>query len=136
MGVAQIRALVLVDMIGGRDLTLDRESNSTPWLTDALWQTAKKLGVQEHFPEKATPIEDDHLPFLEAGVQAVDIIDLNHYAEAGWWHTREDTLDKTSARSLQVVGDVLMAALPGIEARLVKGVASAPKPAPKTTKIK
>jgi Zn-dependent M28 family amino/carboxypeptidase len=130
----QIRALVLVDMIGGRDLTLDRESNSTPWLTDAIWQTARKLGVREHFPERPTPIEDDHLPFLDAGVQAVDIIDLNHYAEAGWWHTREDTLDKTSARSLQVVGDVLMAALPGIEARLVKGAASAPKPKARTKK--
>jgi glutaminyl-peptide cyclotransferase len=124
----QIRALVLVDMIGGRDLTLDRETNSTPWLTDALWKSAKKLGVQEHFPEKRSPVEDDHIPFLEAGVQAVDIIDLNHYAEAGWWHTREDTLDKISARSLQVVGDVLLDALPGIEARLVRVTATRPKP--------
>jgi Zn-dependent M28 family amino/carboxypeptidase len=123
-----IRALVLVDMIGGRDLTLDRETNSTPWLTETLWQTARKLGVQDNFPDRPEPIEDDHLPFLEAGVQAVDIIDLNHYAAAGWWHTREDTLDKTSARSLQVVGDVLLAALPTIEARLVKGAATAPKP--------
>lgn len=123
----QIKALVLVDMIGGRDLMLDRESNSTPWLTDALWKSAKKLGVQQHFGNSPAPIEDDHMPFLEAGVQAVDIIDLNHYAEAGWWHTREDTLDKTSAQSLQIVGDVLMDALPGIEARLVKGAGTPAK---------
>ncbi len=125
----QIRALVLVDMIGSRDLTLDRETNSTPWLTDALWRSARKLGVQEHFPDKPSPVEDDHIPFLEAGVQAVDIIDLNHYAEKGWWHTREDTLDKISARSLQVVGDVLLDALPGIEARLVKGAKGTATPA-------
>ncbi len=124
----QIRALILVDMIGARDLLLDRESNSTPWLTDALWKSAKKLGVQEHFSSQPSPIEDDHIPFLRAGVQAVDIIDLNHYAEMGWWHTREDTLDKTSARSLQMVGDVLMDALPGIEARLLKSAATATKP--------
>ena len=127
----QIRALVLVDMIGGRDLTLDKESNSTPWLTDALWKSAKKLGYQQNFPDKLSPIEDDHIPFLEAGVQAVDIIDLNHYAEMGWWHTREDTLDKISARSLQVVGDVLLDALPGIEARLVKTAGTTAKPARK-----
>ncbi len=117
----QIRAMVLVDMMGGRDLTLDRESNSTPWLMDALWKSAKKLGFERNFPNRPNPIEDDHIPFLEAGVPSADLIDLNHYAEQGWWHTREDTLDKTSARSLQVVGDVLLDALPGIEARLIKG---------------
>ncbi len=123
----QIRAMVLVDMIGGRDLMLDRESNSTPWLVDALWKSAAKLGVQDHFSRRPAPIEDDHIPFLDAGVQAVDIIDLNHYAEAGWWHTREDTLDKISANSLQIVGDVLMDALPAIEARLIKNATAAGK---------
>ncbi len=121
----QVRALVLVDMIGARDLTLDRDENSTPWLVDAIWQSAKKLGVQKHFPEAPTAIEDDHLPFLASGVQAVDIIDLNHFAQAGWWHTPEDTLDKISARSFQVVGDVLLAALPKIEARLLKSATAA-----------
>jgi Zn-dependent M28 family amino/carboxypeptidase len=135
----QIRAFVLVDMIGGRDLVLDRDTNSTAWLLDTMWQTAKKLGLQDHFPDVPSPVEDDHLEFLQAGVQSVDLIDLNHYAQAGWWHTREDTLDKISARSLQIVGDVLMAALPSIEARLVKGTApagakTAPKAAPKTKK--
>jgi glutaminyl-peptide cyclotransferase len=119
--------VVLVDMIGSRDLMLDHDTNSTPWLIDALYKSARKLGVQEHFPQAPSPVEDDHMPFLEAGVQAVDIIDLNHYAAAGWWHTREDTLDKISARSLQIVGDVLLDALPGIEARLVKGGATSAK---------
>ncbi len=127
----RIKAVVLVDMIGGRDLKLDHDTNSTPWLIDALYRSAKKLGVQDHFPQAPSPVEDDHIPFLQAGVQAVDIIDLNHYAAAGWWHTREDTLDKTSARSLQIVGDVLLDALPGIETRLMKGT-----PATSTAKRK
>ena len=113
--LAQIRALVLVDMIGDRDLRISRESNSTPWLTDVIWATAKRLKRPE-FVDRETAIEDDHLPFLEAGVQAVDLIDLDYPA----WHTAGDTLDKVSGQSLQVVGDVLLAALPEIEKRLVK----------------
>ena len=131
----QLRAFVLIDMVGSRDVMLDRDTNSTAWLLDTIWRTASKLGLQEHFPPAPSPVEDDHLEFLEAGVPAVDIIDLNHYAQAGWWHTREDTLDKISARSLQIVGDVLMAALPAIEARLGKGLpASGAKTPPAKTK--
>ena len=64
--------------------------------------------------------KDDHIPFLKAGVPSVDIIDLDHYAQSGKWHTPQDNLDAVSARSLQIVGDVLIAALPQIEARLVR----------------
>jgi hypothetical protein len=110
-----IRAFILVDMIGDRDLVLKRESRSTPWLTDIIWAAAKRL-KREQFSDEATPIDDDHIPFLEAGVPAVDLIDLD-YPD---WHTRGDTLDKVSARSLEVVGEVLLAALPEIEKRLQK----------------
>ncbi len=113
--LSRIAALVLVDMIGDRDLRISRESNSTPWLTDIIWSAAKRLKRPE-FLERETAIEDDHLRFLEAGVPAVDIIDLDYPA----WHTADDTLDKVSAESLQVVGDVLLAALPEIEKRLAK----------------
>lgn len=108
-----IRALVLVDMVGDRDLRIMRESQSTPWLTDAIWNAARRLNRPE-FVDASTPIEDDHLEFLAAGVPAVDIIDLEYPA----WHTREDTLDKISASSLQTVGDVLLASLPEIEKRI------------------
>jgi hypothetical protein len=108
-----IRALVLVDMIGDRDLRVLREANSTPWLTEIIWAAAQRLKKPE-FVSESTPIEDDHAEFLAAGVPAVDIIDLDYAA----WHTPEDTLDKVSAESLQTVGDVLMAALPEIERRL------------------
>ena len=109
----QIRAVVLVDMIGDRDLRILRESNSTPWMTDLIWAAAKRLKRRE-FVDEETAIEDDHLPFLAAGVPAVDIIDLDYPA----WHTERDTLDKVSARSMEVVGEVLLAALPDIEKRL------------------
>ncbi len=112
--LGSLRALVLVDMIGDKDLVIKRETASTPWLTDAIWAAAKKLGHGDVFVPEATLIEDDHVPFLRAGVPAVDIIDLD-YAP---WHTASDTLDKVSARSLQVVGDVLLEALPAIEKRL------------------
>jgi Zn-dependent M28 family amino/carboxypeptidase len=112
--LASIRALVLVDMIGDRDLTIRRESASTPWLTDILWSHAARLGHADIFLDEATPIEDDHVPFLEAGVPAVNIIDLDYPA----WHTTADTLDAVSARSLQIVGDVLLAAVPAIETTL------------------
>lgn len=107
-----IRALILVDMIGDRDLRIKRESQSTPWLTDIIWRAARELKRRE-FLEESTPINDDHLPFLEAGVPAVDLIDF----EYPWWHTREDTLDKVSAGSLKTVADVLLRALPAVEKR-------------------
>ena len=108
-----IRALILVDMIGDRDLRILRESNSTAWLTGIIWEAAARLGRGE-FVNGEIAIEDDHIPFLAAGVPAVDIIDLEYPA----WHTAEDTLDKVSAASMKAVGDVLLAALPEIEKRL------------------
>lgn len=114
--LASIKALVLLDMIGDRHLNIRREANSTPWLTESIWTAARRLGHGRHFLPESTPIEDDHLPFLRAGVPAVDIIDLDYAA----WHTANDTLDQVSAQSLQVVGDVVLAALPDIEQRLLK----------------
>jgi len=111
--VKDVRAFILVDMIGDKDLGIRREQNSTAWLKDAIWGAARRLGRKE-FLDEETPIEDDHLEFLAAGIPSVDIIDLDDPA----WHTADDTLENVSARSLQVVGDVLLAALPLIEARL------------------
>ncbi|RPJ85505.1 MAG: M28 family peptidase [Acidobacteria bacterium] len=109
-----IAAMILVDMIADRDLNIYRESASTPWLTDLVWSAAKRLGLQTYFLDQSTPIEDDHVAFLDAGVPAVNIIDLDYRP----WHTSGDTLDKVSARSMQAVGDVLLEALPAIEKRL------------------
>jgi hypothetical protein len=112
--LATLKALVLVDMIGDRNLTIQRDSNSTPWLNDIVWDSARRLKLESYFLPSTTQIEDDHVPFMKAGVPSVDIIDLQYPQ----WHTAQDSLDAVSARSLQIVGDVVLAALPGIEARL------------------
>jgi len=114
--LGSLKAMVLVDMIGDRNLGIRRDSNSTGWLTDVVWGAAARLKLDNYFLPATTTIEDDHLPFIAAGVPSVDIIDLDYEA----WHTKGDTLEAVSARSLQVVGDVLLAALPQIEARLTR----------------
>jgi glutaminyl-peptide cyclotransferase len=116
--LATLKAMVLVDMIGDRDLVVRRDTNSTAWLTDLVWGAAKRLELDNYFVPESTRVEDDHLPFLAAGVPSVDIIDLDYEP----WHTAKDTLDAVSARSLQVVGDVVLAALPQIETRFIKGL--------------
>ena len=109
-----IKAVVLADMIGDRNLNIKRESNSTGWLTDLIWATAKRLGYEKNFlPERQT-IEDDHMPFLRRGLPAVDLIDFDYPP----WHTPADTLDKVSARSLGVVGHVLLESLKEIEKKV------------------
>ena len=114
--LAGLKALVLLDMIGDRNLTIRRDSNSTPWLTDIVWASAARLGYRTTFLAEQTTVEDDHLPFMKAGIPSVDIIDLDYPA----WHTAQDTLDNVSQRSLQIVGDVVVASLPEIEQRLLK----------------
>ena len=109
-----LKALILLDMIGDRNLTIRRDSNSTRWLTDIVWGSAAKLGYRANFLADETTIDDDHMPFVRAGVPSVDVIDLDYPA----WHTAQDDLDHVSARSLQVVGDVVLDALPQIEKRL------------------
>ncbi len=105
------RAMILVDMIGDRDLALRREAYSAPWLTDIVWDAAGRLGYGRHFLRDTIPVEDDHVPFLKLGVAAALLIDFDFPP----WHTADDTLDKVSAQSLAVVGDVLLEALPSVE---------------------
>ncbi len=112
--LASLKALVLLDMIGDRNLTIRRDANSTPWLNDIVWESARRLKLDSVFLPVATEVEDDHLPFVKAGVPSIDIIDLDYPP----WHTAQDSLDAVSARSLQSVGDVVLAALPQIEAHL------------------
>ncbi len=114
--IDSIRGLILVDMIADRDLRIRPDGNSTAWMTNAIWDAARRHGLDRYFVQEPTMIEDDHLPFLAAGIPSVDIIDLEYAA----WHTRQDTLDAVSARSLQVVGDAILAALPTIETRLAR----------------
>jgi hypothetical protein len=114
--LGRLRAFVLLDMIGDRHLNIRREGSSTPWLTDLIWAAARRLGHGAAFSNGSFSIGgDDHFPFLAAGIPSVDIIDFDYPA----WHTRGDTLDAVSARSLQITGDVVLEALPAIEKRLL-----------------
>ena len=114
----QVEAVVVVDMIGDRRLDIRREATSTPWLTDLLWGSATRLGHQAHFLKETLAVEDDHAPFLKVGIPSALLIDFDYEP---YWHTPEDTLDKLSPRSLQVVGDVLLDALPALETLLLRG---------------
>jgi peptidase M28-like protein len=108
------RAVVLVDMIGDRDLHMQRERESTPWLTELIWATAKRLGYGTYFlDDMQGPVGDDHGPFIRRGVSAVDLIDFE--SQGTFWHTAQDTLDKVTPHSLAVVGHVLVEALPEID---------------------
>lgn len=105
--VMQIRpkAVIVVDMVGDKDLNIYREINSDPELTSQIWEVAKNLGYENYFINQPKhSILDDHIPFVEAGIPAVDIIDI----EYPYWHTTQDTLDKISPQSLAAVGETLL----------------------------
>jgi Zn-dependent M28 family amino/carboxypeptidase len=112
--LARIKAMVLFDMIGDKDLDLKREGESTAWLVDAIWKSAHALGYQKSFLNIEQYISDDHLPFKEAGVPVVDLIDFNYGPQHSYWHTNLDTLDKISGESIKMVGDSVIHALPDI----------------------
>ena len=100
-----IRAMVLVDMVGDANLELPRERSSTTSLQNSIWSIADQLGHNDTFIDSyGASITDDHRPFIDAGIPAVDII---QYPFPSYWHTLEDTPDKCSAESLEIVGEVL-----------------------------
>lgn len=100
----QPRAVVIVDMIGDADLNIYRERNSNSKIMNEIWDVAKELGYDDRFlPGYKWSMNDDHTPFLEAGIPAVDIIDFDY----PYWHTTQDTPDKVSADSLKAVGETL-----------------------------
>ncbi|MBS1821776.1 MAG: M28 family peptidase [Acidobacteria bacterium] len=109
----KIKAFIVVDMIADKDLNIDRDQNSTPWLLDLLATAAKNTGHSSYVFAKENALQDDHLPFRQRGVPVLDIIDIDYgtptpqYPE-GYHHTPLDTLDKISAHSLQVTGDLVV----------------------------
>ncbi|HEX6728975.1 MAG TPA: M28 family peptidase [Pyrinomonadaceae bacterium] len=112
------RALILLDMVGYKKLELGRDTLSTRWLQDIVWQTGRELGHTKIFVDRAEGVGgDDHEPFLKAGVPSVDLIQLNGYP---YWHRPDDTIDKLSAQSMKIVGDTVIASLPRIVAKVTK----------------
>ncbi len=113
--LSQVKALILADMVGDRHLNILRESNSTPWLSALVFNSARQLGYGRSFSAGVFPVEDDHLPFLRKGVSAVDIIDLTPFRS--YHHTERDTVDKCNPESLAMVGQVVTATLEKLEER-------------------
>ena len=110
--LANTRAMILLDMMGYKNLELGRDSMSTRWLQDIIWETGRELGHTKVFVDREEGVGgDDHEPFLRAGVAAVDIIQLNSYPH---WHKADDTIDKVSAQSMKIVADTVLASLPKI----------------------
>jgi Zn-dependent M28 family amino/carboxypeptidase len=98
-------SMILVDMIGDKDLNIYMEKNSDTPLKNDVWSQAANLGYSEYFiPINKYSLIDDHIPFLEAGIPAINIIDFDY----PYYHTVEDTSDKISHHSLQIVGDTLL----------------------------
>jgi Zn-dependent M28 family amino/carboxypeptidase len=109
----RIKAFLLVDMIGDKDLDIVRDQNSTPWLLDLVDQAAKQEGDQSYFFDTTNAIEDDHLPFVQRGVPCADLIDYDYGPHTlllpdGYHHTAQDTMDKISVHSLTVVGQTVL----------------------------
>ncbi|HET9532367.1 MAG TPA: M28 family peptidase [Blastocatellia bacterium] len=114
----RVKALMLVDMIGDKNLDLLKDYESTPWLIDIIWKTAHSIGYGKHFLNADGAYSDDHIPFKNAGVPVIDIIDFNYGPNNSYWHTNQDTLDKVSGESMKIVGDVVIRALPEIFKKL------------------
>jgi len=113
----KVKAFILLDMIGDADLDIQRDSNSTVWLSDLVYQAASTLGYQSHFFQQTISIEDDHLPFAKIGVPVVDLIDIDYGYANAYHHTTQDTIDKLSPQSLAITGDVVLETIRLLNAR-------------------
>lgn len=112
----RIEALILLDMVGRKDLHIQEELYSTPRLRELVFSAAVATGHRDCFFRRAEAAADDHKPFLDVGIPAVDLIDLNGNPH---WHEPTDTLDNMSAESLQKVADVVLTLLPAVEREYV-----------------
>ena len=104
----KLKAFLLADMIGDADLNIDRDQNSTPWLEELVYQAASRLGYQSHFFARDNQVTDDHIPFMQRGVPCADLIDFDYGYNNVFWHTPQDTVDKLSPRSLEIVGSTIL----------------------------
>ncbi len=114
--LARVRACVLLDMVGDAELVLAMEGYSDARLVDLFFGAARRLGLGAHLGKKPHDIKDDHLRFLDAGIPSVDLIDFEYGPSNEFWHTGADRLDKCSAKSLEIVGRIVLEGLPELEA--------------------
>ena len=114
--LSRIKALINVDMIGDKNLGILQEYQSHEGVRSLVWRKARELGYGRYFLEQLSLVEDDHVPFLKRGVRAIDLIDFDYGPGNSYWHTPQDTIDKLSAQSFDVVGQVLIAVIGRLEA--------------------
>jgi Zn-dependent M28 family amino/carboxypeptidase len=115
--LGHIKAFIVADMIGDKDLDIQHDTNSTDWLVALVRQAAKKYGYEKYFFKLDEPISDDHLPFVQRGVPSIDIIDIDYGPHDSYHHTDKDTMDKISAHSLKIDGDVFLETIRLIDLR-------------------
>jgi glutaminyl-peptide cyclotransferase len=115
--LSKIKAFILADMIGDKDLDIQRETKSTGWLVELVRQAAHKFGYDHYFFQTEEAVEDDHLAFVERGVPSIDVIDLDYGPNNSYHHTAQDTMDKIGAHSLTIDGDVFMETIRLIDQR-------------------
>ena len=109
--IGRVKAFVLADMIGWKDMNINREMNSTPWLLDLLAKAGKDTGHSKYLFKDSQAVDDDHIPFMQRGVPVLDVIDYKYgttFNEEAYHHTEQDTMDKLSANSLQVSADLFV----------------------------
>jgi Zn-dependent M28 family amino/carboxypeptidase len=97
-------SVIILDMVGDKDLNIYMEQNSDPDLNSEIWAIASELGYTQFIPAYKYNLIDDHIPFIHAGIRAIDVIDFDY----PYWHTTHDTLDKISADSLATVGNTII----------------------------
>jgi hypothetical protein len=112
---ARVKACVLVDLVGDRDLRLTTDANSDERLLGAFFGAARRAGLGRHVDGERLPVKDDHLSFMRIGIPSADLIDLDYGPGNSYWHSREDTLDRVSRESLGVAGRILLLGLPAVE---------------------
>lgn len=115
--LSRMLALINVDMVGDRDLRLLDDDASTPALRRRLRDAAARLGYSRHLLTTPQAMDDDHIPFLQKGANAIDLIDFDYGPGNAYWHTAADTADKLSAESLKIVGSLVMEMVRGLEPR-------------------
>lgn len=107
--LSNVAAMILLDMVGDRDLTVTIPRNGTPWLAALAFEAARAEGARKHFQLYPYAVGDDHEAFFRRGVPAIDLIDFHFGSAPGqndYWHTAADAMDKVSAESLGLVGRV------------------------------
>jgi len=111
----RIQAMIVLDMVADAKLNIYRDYNSTAWLAEKVFAVARRLGYGRYFRDEPRAYEDDHIPFVKAGVSAVDLLDFDYGPNNRYWHSAQDTLDKCSPTSLAIVGRVVLATLEELE---------------------